>query len=70
MSALDEFGAHDLRDATKLKPDHEKRSIWITPDGDIFVESFSPMYQTAHDFLVTVAEVSMRARACKQFKTC
>lgn len=53
----DDFGATDFR-SMKLKPDHEARPMWITPDGNVFVESFSPMYQAAHNFLVTVAEVS------------
>lgn len=58
ISFLDEFGALDFR-SMKLKPDHENRPLWITPDGNIFVESFSPMYQAAHNFLVTVAEVNI-----------
>lgn len=52
----DDFGAMDFR-SLKLKPDHEVRPLWITPEGHVFVESFSPMYQAAHNFLVTVAEV-------------
>lgn len=27
------------------------------PDGHIFLESFSPVYKHAHDFLITIAEV-------------
>jgi len=63
----DEFGAQDFR-AMKLKEDHEKRPIWVTPDGHVFVESFSPMYQSAHDFLVTVAEPVCRPEFVHEYK--
>lgn len=56
--SIDEFGAMDFR-SVKSKPDHETRPMWVTPDGNIFVESFSSMYPAAHNFLVTVAEVRL-----------
>ena len=28
------------------------------PDGHIFLESFSPVYKHAHDFLITISEVA------------
>lgn len=40
----------------KLKEDHEKRPIWISPDGKIFLEAFSPLYKQATDFLIAIAE--------------
>lgn len=53
----DEFGARDFRSETKLKPDNQSRPLWVAPDGHIFLESFSPVYKLAHDFLITIAEV-------------
>ncbi|KAI6209221.1 General transcription and DNA repair factor IIH helicase subunit XPB [Aphelenchoides besseyi] len=50
------FADSDYSRDVKMKDDHEKRAMYITPKGNVFVESFSPMYQQAHDFLVTVAE--------------
>lgn len=34
--------------------------LWLfqAPDGHIFLESFSPVYKHAHDFLIAIAEVS------------
>lgn len=32
------------------------RPIWVCPDGHIFLESFSPLYQQAYDFLIAIAE--------------
>ena len=34
--------------------------LFQSPDGHIFLESFSPVYKHAHDFLITIAEVSMQ----------
>lgn len=53
----DDFGAKDYRHEMKLKPDHASRPLWVAPDGHIFLESFSPVYKHAHDFLIAVAEV-------------
>ncbi|KAG2382580.1 hypothetical protein C9374_005160 [Naegleria lovaniensis] len=43
-----------------LKEDHKLRPIWICSGTDglfhIFMETFSPIYQQAYDFLVAVAE--------------
>lgn len=40
----------------QLKKDHAARPIWITPNGLIILEAFSPIYQQAYDFLVAIAE--------------
>jgi DNA excision repair protein ERCC-3 len=40
----------------QLKKDHLSRPIWITPNGLIILEAFSPIYQQAYDFLVAIAE--------------
>ncbi|KAI6191482.1 General transcription and DNA repair factor IIH helicase subunit XPB [Aphelenchoides bicaudatus] len=50
------------------QPDHENRPLWITPEGNMFVESFSPMYQAAHNFLVTVAEPVCRPEFVHEYK--
>ena len=46
---------HDYR-RLKLKDDHEKRPIWISPDNKIFLEAFSPIQGDATDFLIAIAE--------------
>ena len=40
----------------KLKDDHDKKPIWISPDNKIFLEAFSPLYKAATDFLIAIAE--------------
>lgn len=57
-SQKDEYGARDLRSALELKPDHNNRPLWVAPDGHIFLESFSPVYKHAHDFLIAISEVT------------
>jgi hypothetical protein len=32
------------------------RPLWVCPDGRIFLESFSPIYKAAYDFLIAIAE--------------
>ena len=46
------------RDFTKLelKPDHSNRPLWACADGRIFLETFSPLYKQAYDFLIAIAE--------------
>ena len=53
----DEFGAKDYRQLLKLKLDHSSRPLLVAPDGHIFLETFSPVYKHAHDFLIAIAEV-------------
>eukprot|EP00051_Salpingoeca_urceolata_P029167 m.489121 g.489121 ORF g.489121 m.489121 type:complete len:797 (+) comp26400_c0_seq1:233-2623(+) len=39
-----------------LKGDHSARPIWVTPDRHVFLETFSPVYKQAYDFLIAIAE--------------
>lgn len=39
-----------------LKGDHTSRPLWVAPDGHIFLESYSPVYRHAHDFMIAIAE--------------
>ena len=51
----DGFGDNDFS-GLQLKPDHANRPLWVCDDGRIFLESFSPVYKAAYDFLISVAE--------------
>ena len=31
--------------------------VFQAPDGHVFLESFSPVYKHAHDFLIAISEV-------------
>ena len=54
---------HNYADMT-LKPDHQNRPIWITPDEPpmVYLEAFSPHYQGAYDFLVAIGEPVSRPK--------
>ncbi len=63
----DEFGAKDYRNL-KLKPDHASRPLWVAPNGHIFLESFSPVYKHAHDFLIAISEPVCRPELIHEYK--
>ncbi|XP_022903652.2 general transcription and DNA repair factor IIH helicase/translocase subunit XPB [Onthophagus taurus] len=69
QSALeDEFGAKDYRSQMTLKPDNASRPLWVAPNGHIFLESFSPVYKHAHDFLIAIAEPVCRPEFIHEYK--
>ncbi|OUC43705.1 phage tail component protein [Trichinella nativa] len=64
----DEFGAKDYRNQMPLKADHQFRPLWIAPDGHVFLESFSPVYKHAHDFLIAIAEPVCRPEFIHEYQ--
>merc|ERR1712223_997625 len=64
----DELGAKDFRSQMELRPDHESRPLWVAPNGHIFLESFSPVYKHAHDFLIAIAEPVSRPEFIHEYK--
>lgn len=67
-SKEDEFGAKDYRSEMTLKPDHSSRPLWVAPNGHIFLESFSPVYKHAHDFLIAISEPVCRPEFVHEYK--
>lgn len=59
-SSTTSYTSKDYRSEMNLKADHKNRPLWVTPDGHIFLESFSSVYKHAHDFLIAIAEVGTR----------
>lgn len=51
-----------------LKPDHVLRPIWLCPNGHIFLETFSPIYRQAYDFLVAVSEPECRSHLFHEYQ--
>ena len=51
----------------KLKPDHRNRPVWVTPDRRVFLESFSPLYRQAYDFLIAIAEPVSRPQCIHEY---
>ncbi|XP_067928213.1 general transcription and DNA repair factor IIH helicase/translocase subunit XPB-like [Watersipora subatra] len=67
-SQEDEYGARDLRSVLDLKLDHDNRPLWVAPDGHIFLESFSPVYKHAHDFLIAISEPVCRPEHIHEYR--
>lgn len=64
----DEYGAKDYRSQMELKIDHSSRPLWVAPNGHIFLESFSPVYKHAHDFLIAISEPVCRPEHIHEYK--
>lgn len=64
----DEFGSKDYRSQMELKSDHISRPLWVAPNGHIFLESFSPVYKHAHDFLIAISEPVCRPEHIHEYK--
>ena len=52
----------------ELRPDHGSRPLWVAPNGHIFLETFSPVYRHAHDFLIAIAEPVSRPEFIHEYK--
>lgn len=52
----------------ELKPDYSSRPIYVAPNGHIFLETFSPVYKNAHDFLIAIAEPVCRPEHIHEYK--
>ncbi|KAJ9549876.1 hypothetical protein OSB04_022419 [Centaurea solstitialis] len=62
-------GEGKKRDFTKLelKADHINRPLWACADGRIFLETFSPLYKQAYDFLIAIAEPVCRPESMHEY---
>ena len=50
-----------------LKPDHANRPLWIDDAGRIIMESFSPIFDEAQDFLINIAEPQSRVSRMHEY---
>ena len=57
-----------FRSKMSLKTDHESRALFVAPNGHIFLESFSPLYKHAEDFLIAIAEPVCRPEFIHEYK--
>ncbi len=64
----DEFGAKDFRSQMQLRQDHGCRPLWVAPNGHVFLETFSPVYRHAHDFLIAISEPVCRPEFIHEYK--
>ncbi|XP_004503689.1 general transcription and DNA repair factor IIH helicase/translocase subunit XPB1 [Cicer arietinum] len=51
----------------ELKPDHPNRPLWACDNGRIFLETFSPLYKQAYDFLIAIAEPVCRPESMHEY---
>lgn len=52
----------------KLKDDHSHRPLWISPDGLIYLEAFSPILEQAQDFLIAISEPVSRPKFVHEYR--
>ncbi|CAK9102059.1 General transcription and DNA repair factor IIH helicase subunit XPB (TFIIH subunit XPB) (DNA excision repair protein ERCC-3) [Durusdinium trenchii] len=52
----------------KLKTGHESRPLWVVPTGQVYLETFSPYFALATDFLVAIAEPESRPEMIHHYK--
>mmetsp|Transcript_26713 Transcript_26713/g.63336 ORF Transcript_26713/g.63336 Transcript_26713/m.63336 type:complete len:498 (+) Transcript_26713:156-1649(+) len=52
----------------KLKVDHNNRPLWVCPDGTVYLETYSPIYKQAYDFLIAVAEPVCRPSDVHEYR--
>ncbi|KAI8851587.1 P-loop containing nucleoside triphosphate hydrolase protein [Chytridium lagenaria] len=55
-------------DVGSLKADHDSRPIYVSSDGRILLEAFSPISDRVSDFLTTVAEPISRPHHIHEYK--
>ena len=51
-----------------MKEDHAKRPLWITQNGTIFLEAYSPLCKEATEFLIAIAEPMSRPKYVHEYK--
>lgn len=51
-----------------LRPDHASRPVYVSGDKRIFLETFSPIYKQAYDFLVAIAEPVSRPEQLHEYR--
>ncbi|OJD33517.1 dna repair helicase rad25 [Diplodia corticola] len=60
------FQGHDYS-SLDLKKEHADRPLWVTPEGKIILESFSPYFKTAERFLINIAEPQSRVSLMHEY---
>lgn len=58
---------HDFS-GMELVSNHAHKPIWVCPNHYIFLETFSPIYKQAYDFLIAVAEPVCRPEHVHEYK--
>ncbi|OHS99301.1 TFIIH basal transcription factor complex helicase repB subunit [Tritrichomonas foetus] len=51
-----------------LSNDFKNRPLYVCPDGHIFLETFSPFYKPAYEFLISIAEPVTRPQYIQEYQ--
>ena len=51
-----------------LKPDHERRPIWVCPNGRVFLDTRSAIYKQAYDFLIAISDPVCRPQFIHEYQ--
>ncbi|CAI8619470.1 unnamed protein product [Vicia faba] len=65
--AYDDDGKTKDFSKLELKLDHTNRPLWACDNGRIFLETFSPLYKQAYDFLIAIAEPVCRPESMHEY---
>jgi DNA excision repair protein ERCC-3 len=65
---MNPIGDKRITEHFQLKPDHVQRPIWLTHDGTIFLEAFSPLCKEVTEFLIAIAEPMSRPNHIHEYK--
>ena len=67
-------GAHSICEkvarkfSLRLTSDFKNRPIYVCPDGHIFLETFSPFYKPAYEFIISIAEAISRPKYIHEYQ--
>jgi superfamily II DNA or RNA helicase len=50
-----------------LRADHERRPLWVCPNRRVFLESWSPVYKQAYDFLIAISDPVTRPQYIHEY---
>ena len=51
-----------------LKADHERRPIWVCPNGRVFLDTSSAIYRQAYDFLIAISDPVCRPQFIHEYQ--
>ena len=51
-----------------LKPDHDRRPIWVCPNGRVFLDTRSAIYKQAYDFLIAISDPVCRPQFIHEYQ--
>ena len=58
----------DYSDELRMMENHASKPMWVCPDHRIILESSSPVYKEACDFLIAIAEPVCRTRFLQEYQ--